>query len=108
MFLKISSSIGFRTIRALKSTTEFSSGNSPFRARKLQIYIDNGNYNAQYLVVMAVLLLKVAQHSGIKGPVRLENLAREKRQRRETLHGNQEEGCEEKEETLTRERTRRP
>jgi hypothetical protein len=50
---------------------------------------------------MAVLLLKVAQHSGIKGPVRLENLAREKRQRRETLHGNQEEGCEEEKETLS-------
>jgi hypothetical protein len=50
---------------------------------------------------MVVLLPKVAQHSGIKGPVTFENLAREKRQRRETLHGNQEEGCEEKEETLS-------
>jgi hypothetical protein len=50
---------------------------------------------------MVVLLLRVAQHSGIKGPVTFENLAREKRQRRETLHGNQEEGCEEEKETLS-------
>jgi len=41
---------------------------SRFRAAQCQICIDIDVSNAQYLGVMVVLLLKVAQHSGFKGP----------------------------------------
>jgi hypothetical protein len=46
--------------------------------RECQICIDNDVCNAQYLGVMVALLLKVAQHSGNKGPVTVENLCKGK------------------------------
>ena len=57
IFLKISSSIGSRSICT-----------GSVRQAWTQICIDIGITIAQYLVLMIVLLLKVAQHSGIKGP----------------------------------------